>query len=171
MDFLANKMKEGLKMHFHSPSKGSLTLEETFFDVIRYIKEQPREQYKLIIGTDSHTHYDTNIIFVTAVIVHRVGKGGRYFFRREKQRFLESLRQRIFFETSLSLDVASQFSALLAENGHSQLNVEIHLDVGERGDTKEMIREVVGMVIGSGFDARIKPDSYGATKVADKYTK
>ncbi len=158
-------------MYFQSPSKGRLTLEETFFDIIHYIKEQPGEQYKLIIGTDSHTHYDTTVIFVTAVIVHRVGKGGRYFFRREKQRYLESLRQRIFFETSLSLDVASQFSALLAENGHSLLNVEIHLDVGERGDTKELIREVVGMVIGSGFDARIKPDSYGATKVADKYTK
>jgi len=30
---------------------------------------------------------------------------------------------------------------------------------------------VVGMVVGSGFDARIKPDSYGAMTVADKYTK
>ena len=70
----------------------------------------------------------------------------------------------------MSLDVASRFTALLAENGYSDLNVEIHLDVGEKGDTKELIREVVGMVIGSGFDARIKPDSYGATKVADKYT-
>jgi len=158
-------------MYFYSPSKGRLTLEETFGDVVKYIKEWPREQYKLIIGTDSHSHYDTSIIFVTAVIVHRVGKGGRYFFRREKHRYMESLRQRIFFETSLSLDVASQFTGMLAENGHSQLNVEIHLDVGEKGDTKELIREVVGMVIGSGFDARIKPDSYGATKVADKYTK
>jgi len=27
------------------------------------------------------------------------------------------------------------------------------------------------MVSGSGFDARIKPDSYGASTVADKYTK
>ncbi|HAA34763.1 MAG TPA: hypothetical protein DCD97_05580, partial [Firmicutes bacterium] len=41
----------------------------------------------------------------------------------------------------------------------------------EAGDTKELIREVVGMVIGSGFDARIKPESYGASKVADRYTK
>jgi predicted RNase H-related nuclease YkuK (DUF458 family) len=45
------------------------------------------------------------------------------------------------------------------------------LDVGEKGQTKDLIREVVGMVVGSGFDARIKPDSFGASKVADKYTK
>ena len=30
---------------------------------------------------------------------------------------------------------------------------------------------MVGMVVGSGFNARIKPYSYGASKVADKYTK
>ncbi len=158
-------------MHFHSPTQGRMTLEETFSEVISYVMEKPKEQYKLIIGTDSQTRLDDDVTFVTAIIIHRVGKGGRYFFHREKQKHLESLRQRIFYETSMSLDVAGKFTALLAENGHAYLNVEIHMDVGEKGDTKEMIREVVGMVIGSGFDARIKPDSYGATKVADKYTK
>ena len=53
----------------------------------------------------------------------------------------------------------------------NDLDIEIHLDVGEQGKTKEIIREVVGMVTGSGFDAIIKPDSYGASKVADKFTK
>ncbi len=158
-------------MLFISPTKGKMTLEETFDEVVSYIEQRPREQYKLIIGTDSHVHLGSEVIFVTAVIIHRVGKGGRYFFCRDKQRFVESFRQRILFETSLSLDVASRFAGFLAENGHALLNVEIHLDVGEQGDTKELIREVVGMVIGSGFDARIKPESYGASKVADKYTK
>ena len=148
-----------------------MTLEETFIEVISYVMEKPKENYKLIIGTDSQTRLDEDVVFVTAIIVHRVGKGGRYFFHRERQKHLESLRQRIFYETSMSLDVAGRFAALLAENGHADLNVEIHMDVGEKGDTKGLIREVVGMVIGSGFDARIKPDSYGATKVADKYTK
>ena len=42
---------------------------------------------------------------------------------------------------------------------------------GENGDTKDMIRELVGMVTGSGFDAKIKPYACGASKVADKHTK
>ncbi len=158
-------------MEFISPTKGKMSIQDTFDEVISYVTQTPKEQYKLIIGTDSHTHIDSGVVFVTAIIIHRVGKGGRYFFQRTKQRHLESLRQRIYFETSLSLEVASRFAGMLAENGHADLNVEIHLDVGERGDTKELIKEVVGMVIGSGFDAIIKPQSYGATKVADKYTK
>jgi uncharacterized protein len=158
-------------MLFTSPTSGKMTLQETFNEIVDFVREKPKAEYKLIIGSDSHTHQDKETTFVTAIIIHRVGKGGRYFFYREKRRFLESLRQRIFFEASLSLDVAGRFSELLSENGHAHLNVEIHLDVGEMGDTKELIREVVGMVIGSGFDARIKPESYGASKVADKYTK
>jgi predicted RNase H-related nuclease YkuK (DUF458 family) len=43
--------------------------------------------------------------------------------------------------------------------------------VGNNGETKRIVREVVGMVSGSGFSAVIKPDAYGATKVADKHSK
>lgn len=156
-------------MEFISPSKGKLSFEETFKEIMNYVGQQPDEQYKLIIGSDSQMRENT--IFVTAIIIHRVGKGARYYFRKQKHSHMKSLHQRIYYETFLSLEVASRLSGKLAQNGHSVMNVEIHLDVGEKGDTKDMIREVVGMVIGSGFDARIKPDSYGATKVADKYTK
>lgn len=158
-------------MLFNSPSLGELTFDEAYQEIIAYMDEKPLEQYKLIIGTDSQPHYRQDVCFVTAIIIHRVGKGARYFFRRQKQRYMESLRQRIYYETFLSLEIATLVTAKLAENGHVRLNVEIHLDVGEHGDTKELIREVVGMVIGSGFHACIKPESYGATKVADKHTK
>ena len=158
-------------MEFFNPSRGKLSFEETFQELVGYISKRPRERYQLIIGTDSQTHLNKDVQFVTAIVIHRVGKGGRYFFRRDKLSYIESLRQRIYFETSMSLEVASRLTARLAENGYSHLDIEIHLDVGENGETKDIIREVVGMVIGSGYDARIKPDSYGATKVADKYTK
>src|SRR5690606_20290113 len=90
---------------------------------------------------------------------------------RTRERTQRSLRQRIFYETARSLEIAGRIADKLAENGYADLNVEIHLDVGENGRTRDLIREVVGMVVGSGFDARIKPDSYGAMTVADKYTK
>lgn len=158
-------------MDFYSPSLGKLSFDDTFTEVVRYIDEKPKDQYKLIIGTDSHAYYRQDVCFVTAIIIHRVGKGARYFFRRQRLHYMESLRQRIYYETFLSLEVATLVTSKLAVNGHAHLNMEIHLDVGEKGDTKELIREVVGMVIGSGFQARIKPQSYGASKVADKYTK
>lgn len=156
-------------MQFFSPTKGPLTLDAMFQDIVNYVEEEPKARYRLIIGTDSHTRDD--ISFVTAVIIHRVGKGARYFFTRRRHRLITSLRQKIYFETSLSLGLGSRLAERLAENGYSQLNVEIHCDVGPKGDTKDLIREIVGMVAGSGFDARIKPNSYGASKVADKHTK
>lgn len=158
-------------MEFCSPSAGKMSMDDVFNAIISYIREKPEEQYKLIIGTDSQPNLRQEVCFVTAVIVHRVGKGARYFFSRHRRRYMESLRQRIHYETYLSLETAMLLTSRLTVNGYAGLNIEIHLDVGEKGDTKELIREVVGMVIGSGFQACIKPESYGASKVADKHTK
>ncbi|MEW6724221.1 MAG: ribonuclease H-like YkuK family protein [Bacillota bacterium] len=152
-----------------SPSRGRLTLAELFADIVSYVEEDPEANYRLIIGTDSQTREE--LTFVTAIVIHRQGKGARYFYRRTQQRKIESLRQRIYLEAAMSLTVASQLTDLLAAQGHPELNIEIHLDLGHEGDTKHLIREIVGMVIGSGFDARIKPESYGASSVADRYTK
>ena len=67
--------------------------------------------------------------------------------------------------------MADQLVRLLSEQGREDLEVEIHLDVGTHGETRELVKEIIGMVTGSGFDAKIKPDACGASKVADKYTK
>jgi uncharacterized protein len=155
-------------MEFISPTHGKLSFDRMFQHIVGYMQEDPSQRYNLIIGTDSLLGDDT--CFVTAIIIHRVGHGGRYFYHKFRNRKIESLRQRILYETSLSLETASQVSAQLAQNGFSELPVEIHLDVGDRGETKRIIREVVGMVQGSGFAAITKPDSYGASKVADRET-
>lgn len=158
-------------MFFTSPSMGQITFQELFEDLVGYTNEFPDDSYKLIIGTDSHSFLNESVIFVTAVVVHRVGKGGRFYYHKQKTRYMESLRQRIYYETFLSLEVATRMTEQLARNGESRLNVEIHLDVGEKGETRDIIKEVVGIVIGSGYQAFIKPDSYGATTVADRFTK
>ena len=140
------------------------------FEAIReYMDLNSEDDYRLIIGSDSQVRQQT--LFVTAVIIHRVGKGARYFYTRRRERVIESLRQRIYYETSLSMDVASRLTSMLANANMDELKLEIHLDIGTKGETKTLIRELVGMVIGSGFAARIKPYSFGASTVADKYTK
>lgn len=73
----------------------------------------------------------------------------------------------------VSLNFASIFVPLFKKslNGHSpNYNLEIHVDVGEHGDTRTMIKEVVGMVTGNGFVAKTKPHAYAASYVADKHT-
>ena len=154
--------------YFISPSKGRMTIDEMFDDILAYIQSNPEDKYKLIIGTDSQSRDD--VCFVTAIIIHRLGKGARYYYCRDHQFIGHSLRQRIYYETARSLGVASRIADRLARNGHGDLDRD-PFECGEKGQTKDLIREVVGMVVGSGFDARIKPDSFGASKVADKYTK
>jgi len=156
-------------MLFTSPTKGTMTFHAMFEDIMDYMREQPSASYKLIVGTDSHNR--DGVSFVTAVIIHRLGKGARYYYSKSRDRRITSLRQRIFYETSLSLSLAGRLAQHLSQNGRSRMNVEIHCDVGQSGDTKDLVREIVGMVMGSGFDAKIKPDSYGASKVADKHAK
>jgi predicted RNase H-related nuclease YkuK (DUF458 family) len=156
-------------MLFESPTEGRLTIEQMFGSILAYIQAEPDARYQLIIGSDSHTRHET--YFVTAVVIRRVGKGGRYFFSRSRRRVIRSLRQKVFYETSLSLSVAARLTELLESSNVPELDVEIHIDVGHQGETKDLIREIVGMVTGSGYRARIKPESFGASTVADKFTK
>ncbi len=156
-------------MEFISPTKGHMTFDDVFDEIIDFINEAPDAKYKLIVGSDSQLRTDAN--FVSAIVIHRVGKGARYFYTRSVEYVGKSLKARIYHETARSLNIASRLAEKLADNGHSELDVEIHLDIGPNGETKDIIKEIVGMVTGTGFSAKIKPDSFGASKVADKYTK
>jgi hypothetical protein len=156
-------------MKFYSPTQGAMSLNSVFRAIREYMDQNPDDDYRLMIGTDSQVRQQT--IFVTAVIIHRIGKGGRYFYTRRRERWLDSLRQRIYYETSLSLEVAAKLTSLLAQANMEEVKLEIHLDIGTNGETRSLIRELVGMVSGSGFSARIKPYAIGASTVADKHTK
>ena len=158
-----------MEADYISPSLGKVTFNKMLEHIAQYVLEDPEQDYHLIVGTDSQLTDRTN--FITAIIIHRVGHGGRYFYRKMVDRKMESLRQRIMYEASKSLETAGQITAELAKNGYSELPVEIHLDVGPEGDTKRLIREVVGMVVGSGYQARIKPEAFGASHIADHHVR
>lgn len=157
-------------MVFYSPSKGQLKLSEVVEDILAYISEDMDYTYKVIVGSDSHPRV-LNTCFVSAIIIHRQGKGARYYYNKIYEPRIKSLRQQIFYEASLSLELADKLEQQLKLQGYEDMKVEIHLDIGTHGETKELIREVTGMIIGCGFDARIKPDACAASKVADKHTK
>ncbi|MGE5455406.1 MAG: ribonuclease H-like YkuK family protein [Methylocystaceae bacterium] len=157
-------------MNFISPSRGRITLEQMVADIIEYVHAEPDQIYHLIVGTDSQTTLQ-HTCFVTAVIIHRQGKGGRYYYVRQNERRQGNLRQRIYMETAFSLELADQLREALSVQGIFDLAVQIHMDVGYQGDTRELVREVTGLVLGSGFVACIKPYACGASNVADRYTK
>lgn len=156
-------------MNFVSPTKGPMSFDAMFDEICTYMAEDSHACYKLIVGSDSQTK--DQVCFVTAVVVHRLGKGGRYFYTKTNVKKMPSLRQRIFYEAHLSLEVASKLAAKISENGFSDLDVEIHLDVGQNGRSRFMIKDLVQQIVGSGFEAKIKPEAFGASQVADKHSK
>ena len=160
---------------FISPPKGKLAQPQLIDCVADFIEEKPDLPYRLIIGSDSHLrgkNGESHLKLVTAIIVHRVGLGGRYFWQAQHLEETKTLRDKIYAETMESLNVAQDFLPKLNKrlNGHGHYQLEIHIDVGRAGETREMIKEVAGIVTGNGYTAITKPDSYGASKVADKYT-
>lgn len=164
------KMQNGKEpsSKFNSATYGELTLLGMMSRIFAYVKEDPDYSYRVIIGTDSQSNHKASD-FVTAVIVHRVGAGGIYFWQRK---VLEtySLRDRIYKEALLSLDAAQKITnELTLKDMLESSSLEIHVDVGKNGETRELIAEVVGMIRGNGFSVKIKPEAYGAAIVADRH--
>jgi predicted RNase H-related nuclease YkuK (DUF458 family) len=160
---------------FISPTSGKRKQLELVDDIAKFIESFPKDSYRLIIGSDSHVRGKNGqslLKLVTAIVIHRVGHGGRYFWQGKIIPQTHSLRNKIYAETLLSLEIAEKVLPKLNHrlNGNGHYELEIHIDVGHVGETRDMIKEVVGMVTGNGFTAKTKPDSYGASKVADKHT-
>jgi len=164
-----------LKKYFQNPSLGKLSLISVAKTIAVFIKADSQYFYRLVIGSDSQerrTNGKKELNLVGTIVIHRLGKGGRYFYQKQKRRQPHSLREKIYTETLFSLEIAAKFLPILNRqlNGKKSYELEIHIDVGRVGKTREMIKEVVGMVAGNGYTAKTKPESYGASKVADKYT-
>lgn len=159
---------------FESPSGGSLTLSSLTQEIAKFVQEEPRSFYRLVIGTDSQTRRVSSthqIDFVSAIVIHRIGRGGRYFWRKIRQVRKPILRDKIYTETLLSIEIAHSLVPRVRKVlPPGKYDLEIHIDVGPLGETRDMIKEVVGMVVGNGYVAKTKPDSWGASSVADKHT-
>ena len=165
-----------LKGQFYNPTKGSLTLEGTMKEMVSYMQEKPDLAYEVIVGCDSSSSLEPT--FPLVVVILRKGEGGRFFLQRVKYpegKKFHNLHDRILQEVLLSCELAlflrDNFGEIVAKEGNN-LNYEfeyIHADIGEHGKTKDMIKEVTGLIRGNGFEPRIKPESFVASSVADRF--
>lgn len=154
---------------FNSSLGIKLNINQVVQEIVRFMTKDKNRHYKIIIGSDSEGHAEKLIDFVTAIVVHRVGNGGRYFWRRVELPKFHTLRDRIIQEVLLSLEVAKETLIVLKTFEVPQFDFEIHVDIGENGESKSMMQEVIGMIRAYNFEARTKPESYAATKVADRH--
>lgn len=157
--------------HFISPSLGRVEFIKVVEGIIDFVNQDINSRYKITVGTDSEQNGSVKSAeFVSVVVIHRIGKHGRYFYKHLGNIKTFDRHDRILKEASFSLDLAQRvINELRRELGRHLYDFEIHLDIGQNGPTKNMIQEIVGMITGNGFTAKIKPDSYAANKVADRH--
>ncbi len=159
-------------LFYNETLKRHLGFDELIAEIKKYIAEHPEAEYKITVGTDSNASDYAQ--FVTAITILRVGNGGRYFWTRSEKIFCPTLRDRIYKETMQSItfvqELKSKLKDRLGEEFFWDNQISVHIDVGRKGPTKDLVESVVGMVKGYGFEAVIKPDSFCAFVVADRHT-
>ena len=155
---------------FHSLTYGQLSLSQVRQRTLAFMKKDSEAKYRIVVGTDSAPVKGGANDFITALVVHRVGRGAIYFWQRKVEKKKMVLRQKIYQEAVMALEFAEKVLTVFAKDGINRYDVEIHVDVGKFGETREMITEVVGMIRGSGFKVKTKPESYAASTVADRHT-
>ena len=155
-----------------------MSFTEVIKEIFAYMQESPENNYEVVVGCDSPA--TDKPFFPIAIVVLRIGSGGRFFLK--KMRYSDSFlkrfanmnwKNRILQEVYLSCELALTLRETLEKENRPGLKYDfqyIHADVGEKGKTKEMIKEVVGLIRSNGFEAKIKPFSFAATVVADRYT-
>lgn len=164
---------EFLNGHFYNPTKGNLSLEEVVKEIKDYFSDKPESFYDVVVGCDSSS--DKEPAFPVAIVVLRVGEGGRFFLKKikYKNRKFFSWKERILEEVYLSCQLAlllkEKLETILSGSNLRYQFRYIHADIGENGSTREMVREVIGLIRGNGFEAKIKPDAFAASTLADRY--
>jgi len=69
---------------FNSPTYGKVDLLKLKEIVSSFMSQDKKAAYEIIVGTDSQKIEKNKYDFVSALIIHRIGYGGIYFWKRIK---------------------------------------------------------------------------------------
>ena len=159
-----------------SPTYGEVTIKDVASIIAQKTASANKGEYNLMIGTDSQNFDKTKVVVVIAL--HNIGRGGIFFYEVQHVRRISNVGQKLLYETQLSLDCVEQLVAEFesmkrtGEFDYEQhMSLSIHVDAGENGPSKQVIPQVVGWIHSCGYQAVVKPDSYAACSIANKYSK
>ena len=100
---------------------------------------------------------------MTVVVILTPRKGGRVGYRREVVPRITSLRERLLKEVWKSVDLGLQLTSIVT----GELTVHIDANPVVAHKSSAYVQELVGLVVGQGFKALIKPESWAASHAAD----
>src|SRR5215470_18190308 len=136
--------------------------EDRIPDILEFVRNASRDGQAVHVGTDS-LQAGRNTQFVTVVVILTPGKGGRVAYQRGVVPRITSLRERLLREVWRSVDLGLQFTPIV--NGELTVHIDANPVVAHKSSA--YVQELVGLVVGQGFKALIKPHSWAASHAAD----
>lgn len=152
--------------NFKTAKGEKLTKDKLVNEIENFILAESDFSYKILVGTDSES-YNNKIDFVSVIVVHRIGSGARYFWRRQIFNSKFNLHERLWQEALLSLTISQELLKILTQK-KLNFHFELHLDLGNIGKSSSSVKEIINLIRGYGFEVKIKPESYAASKIADR---
>ncbi len=142
-----------------------LTKDLLIKEIKDFILADERYRYRILVGTDSEVQ-ENGIEFISVIVVHRVGYGARYFWKKICINKKIDLFTRLWEEANVSLEVSREILEELIKE-KLEFDFELHLDLSTNGKSKSVVKEIINLVKGYGFEVKIKPEAYAASKIAD----
>jgi hypothetical protein len=166
-------------MRFFNSMQKNMSFADVIASIKYFIKVNPDSKFRLAVGTDSQVK-GKYTCFAIGIHIHRVGQGAWCCIskRIENKRY-RNLQEKIAKETLLTYEVVNMLNEQLMDAlcdftvkyKNFDCKLEAHIDVGTRGETRKLIKEMTGYFEGMGIDAKIKPDSYVASSYANRHSK
>ena len=121
---------------------------------------------KVCVGSDSQV-YGNVIEFGTVIVFLREGRGGFMFISNERKSQRMSLKERLLYEVSKSIEVAYDICNLLDEY---DVDLEVHADINTNPhfQSNTALHEAMGYILSMGFVFKAKPDSFASSSCANK---
>ncbi|MDP4144222.1 MAG: ribonuclease H-like YkuK family protein [Bacillota bacterium] len=151
-----------------SMSYGEIDFNRMVQLISNYVNQESNRDYQISVGTDSQNFDLTKTVIVVAV--NRIGNGGIFFYDIKRVKKITNIRQKIFYETNLSLELATKLEERLKRE-NLNYNITIHVDAGNNGPSSMVIPEITAWINSCGFACKTKPDSYAASCIANRYSK
>ena len=134
-------------------------------DIRQYIKDHASDKFTVHIGTDTKPS-SSHTTLITTICFREESRGALVVYQKSKIGVFPTVRDRLFHETYVSLEVAEAVTPFV---GHAPT---IHADVNPKQDSlsSQVMDSVVGMIKGMGYPVIIKPEAWAAD-IADMYTR
>ncbi|MDF2985434.1 MAG: hypothetical protein K0R50_944 [Eubacterium sp.] len=165
-------------MRFFNSVQKNMSFIDIMASIKYFIRLDPDCKYRLAVGTDSQVKGKFTC-FATGIYIHREGQGAwGCICKRIQNRQYTNLREKITKETTLTYEMVNMlnqelmtsFDDFIARYENFDCRLEAHIDVGTKGETRKLIKEMVGYFEGMSIDAKIKPEAFVASSYANRFS-